>query len=163
MALPHHAAHLSTTSRHCPYNPEFGLFPCPSPRSPLEKNPFYSPLRGTYTPQNLQIEEISRSLPPRSPLEKNPFLLSSKGGLPPLKIKIVITNPGCHVYQLLLMNAPPALELPFNAIIKQLALCAHSSFLTMLCTPTAIRCSFPLTLPPTFSPRPTLRNLPTCG
>ena len=46
------------------------------------------------------------------------------------------------------MNAPPALELPFNAIIKQLALCAHSAFLTMLCTPTAIRCSFPLTLPP---------------
>ena len=52
------------------------------------------------------------------------------------------------------MNAPTALELPFNAIIKQLALCAHSAFLMMLCTPTAIRCSFPLTLSPTFSPRP---------
>ena len=41
-----------------------------------------------------------------------------------------------------------------HAIIKQLALCAHSAFLMMLCTPTAIRCSFPLTLSPTFSPRP---------
>ena len=60
------------------------------------------------------------------------------------------------------MNAPPALELPFNAIIKQLALCAHSAFLTMLCTPTAIRCSF-LNLVPHLLTTPTLRNLPTCG
>ena len=41
----------------------WGDFQVPSPRSSLEKNPFLLSSKGDYTPQNLQIEEISRSLP----------------------------------------------------------------------------------------------------
>ena len=50
------------------------------------------------------------------------------------------------------MNAPPALELPFNAIIKQLALCAHSAFLMMLYASSAI-CCWHISLLTYFLPR----------
>ena len=40
-----------------------GHFLVPLLGVPLEKNPFLLSSKGDYTPQNLQIEEISRSLP----------------------------------------------------------------------------------------------------
>ena len=43
-----------------------------------------------------------------------------------------------------------------HAIIKQLALCAHSAFLMMLCTPTAITLLFSLNLAPYLLTTPTL-------